>query len=141
LLTIAVSLSSIAGKKSWYAIHDGLFAGRNVYRALRTVSWVSLKAGWKIQGGLATGKRPTLWKNSLQLRRTPTTVSRIWPSSGDVLSLQHVIRELRGRIRKIPGVPCMYVSGYRYTVERMPEALGVWDNTTMWCRSTKSVDY
>jgi U3 small nucleolar RNA-associated protein 24 len=25
---------------------------------------------------------------------------------------------------KIPGVPCMCVSGYRYTVERMPEALG-----------------
>mmetsp|Transcript_30088 Transcript_30088/g.46130 ORF Transcript_30088/g.46130 Transcript_30088/m.46130 type:complete len:197 (+) Transcript_30088:194-784(+) len=33
-------------------------------------------------------------------------------------------KELRGRIRKIPGVPCMYVSGYRYTVERMPEAYG-----------------
>jgi U3 small nucleolar RNA-associated protein 24 len=33
-------------------------------------------------------------------------------------------KELRGRIRKIPGVPCMYVSGYRYTVERMPEAFG-----------------
>lgn len=30
-------------------------------------------------------------------------------------------KELRGRIRKIPGVPCMYISGYRYTVERMPE--------------------
>jgi U3 small nucleolar RNA-associated protein 24 len=39
---------------------------------------------------------------------------------------------LRGRIRKIPGVPCMYVSGYRYTVERMPEAFGA-PNTTMWC--------
>jgi hypothetical protein len=35
----------IAGKKLDVAIHDGLFAGRNVYRALRTVSWVSLKAG------------------------------------------------------------------------------------------------
>jgi len=33
-------------------------------------------------------------------------------------------KELRGRIRKIPGVPCMYISGYRYTVERMPEAFG-----------------
>jgi len=32
--------------------------------------------------------------------------------------------ELRGRIRKIPGVPCMYISGYKYTVERMPEAFG-----------------
>ena len=33
-------------------------------------------------------------------------------------------KELRGRIRKIPGVPCMYISGYKYTVERMPEAFG-----------------
>jgi U3 small nucleolar RNA-associated protein 24 len=33
-------------------------------------------------------------------------------------------KELRGRIRKLPGVPCMYISGYRYTVERMPEAFG-----------------
>jgi U3 small nucleolar RNA-associated protein 24 len=33
-------------------------------------------------------------------------------------------KELRGRIRKIPGVPCMYIQGYRYTVERMPEAFG-----------------
>lgn len=33
-------------------------------------------------------------------------------------------KELRGRVRKIPGVPCMYISSYKYTVERMPEAFG-----------------
>jgi U3 small nucleolar RNA-associated protein 24 len=33
-------------------------------------------------------------------------------------------RELRRRIRKIPGVPCMYISGRKYAVERMPEAFG-----------------
>ena len=33
-------------------------------------------------------------------------------------------KELRGRIRKIPGVPCMYISGYKYTIERLPEAFG-----------------
>eukprot|EP00559_Dactyliosolen_fragilissimus_P005702 CAMPEP_0184855266 /NCGR_PEP_ID=MMETSP0580-20130426/564_1 /TAXON_ID=1118495 /ORGANISM="Dactyliosolen fragilissimus" /LENGTH=199 /DNA_ID=CAMNT_0027349739 /DNA_START=145 /DNA_END=744 /DNA_ORIENTATION=+ len=33
-------------------------------------------------------------------------------------------KELRGRIRKIPGVPCMYISNHRYTIERMPEAFG-----------------
>lgn len=33
-------------------------------------------------------------------------------------------KELRNRIRKIPGVPCMYISGYKYTIERMPEAFG-----------------
>jgi len=33
-------------------------------------------------------------------------------------------RELRARVRKIPGVPCMYISARKYTVERMPEAFG-----------------
>mmetsp|Transcript_22425 Transcript_22425/g.40458 ORF Transcript_22425/g.40458 Transcript_22425/m.40458 type:complete len:197 (-) Transcript_22425:943-1533(-) len=33
-------------------------------------------------------------------------------------------KELRGRIRKIPGVPCMFIANHRYTVERMPEAFG-----------------
>ncbi|GMH67803.1 hypothetical protein TL16_g10745, partial [Triparma laevis f. inornata] len=33
-------------------------------------------------------------------------------------------KELRRRVRKIPGVPCMYISGRKYTVERMPEAFG-----------------
>lgn len=33
-------------------------------------------------------------------------------------------KELRGRIRKIPGVPCMYITNRKYTVERMPEAFG-----------------
>jgi len=32
--------------------------------------------------------------------------------------------ELRRRVRKIPGVPSMYISNHRYTVERMPEAFG-----------------
>jgi U3 small nucleolar RNA-associated protein 24 len=33
-------------------------------------------------------------------------------------------KELRQRVRKIPGVPSMYISNHRYTVERMPEAFG-----------------
>lgn len=33
-------------------------------------------------------------------------------------------KELRRRIRKIPGVPCMYISARKYIVERMPEAFG-----------------
>mmetsp|Transcript_11424 Transcript_11424/g.16416 ORF Transcript_11424/g.16416 Transcript_11424/m.16416 type:complete len:197 (+) Transcript_11424:46-636(+) len=33
-------------------------------------------------------------------------------------------KDLRRRVRKIPGVPCMYISNHRYTVERMPEAFG-----------------
>ena len=33
-------------------------------------------------------------------------------------------KDLRRRIRKIPGVPIMYISQHRFTVERMPEALG-----------------
>ena len=33
-------------------------------------------------------------------------------------------RDLKRRIRKIPGVPIMYVSGHRFTIERMPDAVG-----------------
>ncbi|KAI8464257.1 MAG: Fcf1-domain-containing protein [Monoraphidium minutum] len=31
-------------------------------------------------------------------------------------------RDLRRRIRKIPGVPIMYLAKHRYTIERLPEA-------------------
>lgn len=33
-------------------------------------------------------------------------------------------KDLKRRIRKIPGVPIMYVSQHRYTIERMPDAFG-----------------
>jgi len=33
-------------------------------------------------------------------------------------------KELRKRVRKIPGVPSMYITNHKYTVERMPEAFG-----------------
>eukprot|EP00948_MAST-09A_sp_MAST-9A-sp1_P002912 g2912.t1 len=33
-------------------------------------------------------------------------------------------KDLRRRIRKIPGVPIMYISSRKYTIERMPEAFG-----------------
>ncbi|XP_071499184.1 rRNA-processing protein FCF1 homolog [Diadema antillarum] len=33
-------------------------------------------------------------------------------------------RDLKRRIRKIPGVPIMYLSQHRYTIERMPDAFG-----------------
>lgn len=32
---------------------------------------------------------------------------------------------LKQRLRKIPGVPIMYIAGRKYTVEQMPEAYGV----------------
>jgi U3 small nucleolar RNA-associated protein 24 len=31
-------------------------------------------------------------------------------------------RDLRRRIRKVPGVPIMYIQSHRYTIERLPEA-------------------
>ena len=31
-------------------------------------------------------------------------------------------KELKRRIRRVPGVPIMYISGRKYTVERMPDA-------------------
>jgi U3 small nucleolar RNA-associated protein 24 len=33
-------------------------------------------------------------------------------------------KDLKRRLRKIPGVPIMYISSHRYTIERMPDALG-----------------
>jgi len=33
-------------------------------------------------------------------------------------------RDLKRRLRKIPGVPIMTITGHHYTVERMPEAYG-----------------
>ncbi|CAI0408751.1 unnamed protein product [Linum tenue] len=31
-------------------------------------------------------------------------------------------RDLKRRIRKVPGVPIMYITQHRYSIERMPEA-------------------
>jgi U3 small nucleolar RNA-associated protein 24 len=33
-------------------------------------------------------------------------------------------KDLKRRIRKIPGVPIMFISNHKYTIERMPEAFG-----------------
>eukprot|EP01112_Ceratiomyxa_fruticulosa_P017628 TRINITY_DN552_c0_g2_i1.p1 TRINITY_DN552_c0_g2~~TRINITY_DN552_c0_g2_i1.p1 ORF type:complete len:197 (-),score=26.08 TRINITY_DN552_c0_g2_i1:50-640(-) len=33
-------------------------------------------------------------------------------------------RDLKRRIRKVPGVPIMYILGRRYSIERLPEAYG-----------------
>ncbi|RYG51112.1 hypothetical protein EON67_04010 [archaeon] len=33
-------------------------------------------------------------------------------------------KDLKRRLRKIPGVPIMYISQHKFTVERMPEAFG-----------------
>ena len=33
-------------------------------------------------------------------------------------------KDLKRRIRKIPGVPIMYISGHKYAVERMSDDLG-----------------
>ncbi len=33
-------------------------------------------------------------------------------------------KDLKRRIRRIPGVPIMYLSGHRYEIERMPDAYG-----------------
>lgn len=33
-------------------------------------------------------------------------------------------KDLKRRLRKIPGVPIMYVANRKYSIERMPEAFG-----------------
>merc|ERR1712179_897668 len=34
-------------------------------------------------------------------------------------------RDLKRRIRKVPGVPIMYVSQHKYVIERMPDQVGL----------------
>ncbi|CAB1335170.1 unnamed protein product [Coregonus sp. 'balchen'] len=38
--------------------------------------------------------------------------------------LATVDRDLKRRIRKIPGVPIMYISNHRFNIERMPDDYG-----------------
>ncbi len=33
-------------------------------------------------------------------------------------------KDLKRRLRKVPGVPIMYIASHKYAIERMPEALG-----------------
>ena len=33
-------------------------------------------------------------------------------------------KDLKRRLRKIPGVPIMYITNHKYSIERLPEALG-----------------
>ena len=33
-------------------------------------------------------------------------------------------KDLQRRIRKVPGIPIMYIKNHRYTIERLPEAYG-----------------
>lgn len=37
-------------------------------------------------------------------------------------------RDLKRRVRKIPGIPIMYLSQRKYTIERLPEAYGAPSN-------------
>ena len=34
-------------------------------------------------------------------------------------------KDLKRRIRKIPGVPIMYIKGHKFTIERLPEVEGM----------------
>ena len=47
-------------------------------------------------------------------------------------------KDLKRRIRKIPGVPIMFLSNHRYSIERMPDAYGApkdrWLSMCFFCR-------
>ncbi len=34
------------------------------------------------------------------------------------------VKDLKRRLRKVPGVPIMYVAEHKFSIERMPEAFG-----------------
>ena len=48
-------------------------------------------------------------------------------------------RDLKRRIRKIPGVPIMYIAGHRFTVERMPDAVGNLPRTSLRLSSINTI--
>ncbi len=59
-------------------------------------------------------------------------------------------RDLKRRIRKIPGVPIMYITQHRYSIERMPDAYGGTATVILWStapyllvspHSTKAIAY
>ena len=39
-------------------------------------------------------------------------------------------KDLKRRIRKLPGVPIMYLTNLRYSIERMPDAYGAYGVTS-----------
>lgn len=49
-------------------------------------------------------------------------------------------KDLKRRIRKIPGVPIMYVAQHRYTIERMPDAYGALKSCSVACSKSQSND-
>merc|ERR1711916_309911 len=51
-------------------------------------------------------------------------VSRVMAHKCYIVATQD--KDLKRRIRKIPGVPIMYISRHKYNIERMPNAMGAW---------------
>ncbi|XP_063296563.1 rRNA-processing protein FCF1 homolog isoform X2 [Pelobates fuscus] len=83
------------------------------------------KLGQKYRVALRIAKDPTF-------ERLPCTHSGTYADDCLVQRVtQHkcyivatVDRDLKRRIRKIPGVPIMYISNHRYNIERMPDDYG-----------------
>jgi hypothetical protein len=49
-------------------------------------------------------------------------------------------RELKRRIRKIPGVPIMYVANHKYAIERLPDAVAGTHKGQTQCETESDLD-
>jgi U3 small nucleolar RNA-associated protein 24 len=83
------------------------------------------KLGHKFRVALKMAKDP-------RIVRMPGYLEKGTYADDDIVSMvrQHrcfivatMDRDLRRRLRKIPGVPIMYITGHRISIERLPEAM------------------
>jgi hypothetical protein len=67
-------------------------------------------------------------------RRSPSLLQGTLTKKKHGMLLQHRCylvatcdRDLKRRLRKIPGVPIMYIAGHKYAIERLPEVGFLWN--------------
>ena len=65
------------------------------------------------------------WRATLYMLGTGRAAVFLFPSQQHKCYIVATCdRDLKRRLRKIPGVPIMYITQHRYSIERMPDAYG-----------------
>jgi Fcf1 len=62
---------------------------------------------------------PRVDDNNIRICHYSTPQKCFW-----FLNKGRIFQDLKRRIRKIPGVPIMFIANHRYAIERMPDAYG-----------------
>ena len=86
-------------------------------------SW-NWETGAKVSSGSKDCQGSEIWTIAMHTRGNlcRCLVQRITQHKCYIVAT--VDRDLKQRIRKIPGVPIMYISNHRYNIERMPDDYG-----------------